>query len=181
MPASTLPPTPPAPDAPYGAVTQCSPLIQRVLAPNPSPFTFTGTGVYIIGTHEVAVIDPGPVIPQHMDALRNALKNRTLRAVLVTHTHSDHSPAATPLAREFGAPVLAFGPHFDPMPPTPTKPTPSKKNPTATSPQTASSPTETASKDPTGPSNASTHPDTPQTTCASPSLRKTPSSPATMS
>lgn len=80
-----------------------------VLAPNPSPMTERGTNSYILGEGDVVVIDPGPDDPAHLSALLAALKGRRLRAILVTHAHLDHSPAAHPLGRATGAPVLAFG------------------------------------------------------------------------
>ena len=89
----------------YGKVDQVSPLIRRVIANNPGPFTFTGTGVYIIGRGEVAVIDPGPDLPEHLDALLAATKGETVRAILTTHTHADHSPLARPLAERTGATI----------------------------------------------------------------------------
>jgi glyoxylase-like metal-dependent hydrolase (beta-lactamase superfamily II) len=89
----------------YGRVDQVSPLIRRVVANNPGPFTFTGTGVYIIGRGEVAVIDPGPDLPEHLEALTAALADETVTAILTTHTHSDHSPLARPLAERTGAVV----------------------------------------------------------------------------
>lgn len=95
----------------YGQAVTVSPLIRRVVAQNPGPFTFTGTGTYIIGHGTVAVIDPGPDLPDHLDALLAAIKGETVSHILVTHTHKDHSPAARPLARATGAPILAFGPH----------------------------------------------------------------------
>ncbi|HEY5048589.1 MAG TPA: MBL fold metallo-hydrolase [Rhizomicrobium sp.] len=98
-------------DAPYGESVPVSPLIHRVLAPNPGPFTFRGTGVYIVGAHDVAVIDPGPDIPQHVEALKRALQGKRVTHILVTHTHSDHSPAASPLKQWSGAKTYAFGPH----------------------------------------------------------------------
>lgn len=82
----------------------------RIVAPNPSPMTADGTNSYVLGTSDVAVIDPGPDIQQHLDALEAAIADRPVRAILVTHAHLDHSPAAHPLARRTGAPVLAFGP-----------------------------------------------------------------------
>lgn len=82
----------------YGKVEQVSPLIRRVIANNPGPFTFVGTGVYIVGRGEVAVIDPGPHDEVHFDALKAALEGETVTHVLVTHGHSDHSPLAQPLA-----------------------------------------------------------------------------------
>lgn len=96
--------------APYGRVEQISPLVRRVLAHNPSPFTFTGTGTYIVGHGRVAVIDPGPDDPAHVEALLAALAGETVAALLVTHTHFDHSPAARPLAAATGAPVLGCAP-----------------------------------------------------------------------
>ena len=98
-------------DVPYGESIVVSPLIRRVLAPNPGPFTFKGTGVYIIGGDDVAMIDPGPDLPEHVEALKRALDGRRLRHILVTHTHSDHSPAAEPLKQWSGAKTYAFGPH----------------------------------------------------------------------
>ena len=99
-------------DAPYGVAEQVSPRIARLLAPNPGPFTFKGTGVYIVGAgREVAVIDPGPAIPEHIEALKRALAGRRVGHILVTHTHGDHSPAAAPLKDWSGAKTYAFGPH----------------------------------------------------------------------
>jgi glyoxylase-like metal-dependent hydrolase (beta-lactamase superfamily II) len=93
----------------YGRVEQVSPLIRRVIANNPGPFTFTGTGVYIIGHGDVCVIDPGPDLPDHFEALKQALEGETVSHVLVTHSHLDHSPLAHPLARWAGCSVLASG------------------------------------------------------------------------
>lgn len=91
----------------YGRVDQVSPLIRRVIANNPGPFTYVGTGVYIIGTGEVAVIDPGPMKEEHFDALKAALKGERVTHVLVTHGHSDHSPLAQPLAEWAGCKTYA--------------------------------------------------------------------------
>ncbi len=99
-------------DVPFGEAICVSPRITRVLAPNPGPFTFKGTGVYIVGAGEdAAVIDPGPVIPEHVEALKRALDGRRLTHILVTHTHADHSPAAAPLKAWSGAKTYGFGPH----------------------------------------------------------------------
>ena len=89
----------------YGRCDQVSPLIRRVIARNPGPFTYTGTGVYIIGSGEVAVIDPGPDIVEHLDALLAALKGERVTHILVTHHHLDHSPLARPLAALTGATI----------------------------------------------------------------------------
>ena len=87
----------------YGRADQVSPLIRRIVANNPGPFTFTGTGTYIVGHGEVAVIDPGPDLPEHLEAILAALKGETVKAILVTHNHADHSPLANPLKRATGA------------------------------------------------------------------------------
>jgi glyoxylase-like metal-dependent hydrolase (beta-lactamase superfamily II) len=92
-------------DFEYGRCDLVSPLIRRVIARNPGPFTFTGTGVYIVGRGDVAVIDPGPDLPEHFEALKAALGGERVTHVLVTHHHLDHSPLAHPLARAFGAQV----------------------------------------------------------------------------
>ena len=95
-------------DFEYGRVDQVSPLIRRVIANNPGPFTYTGTGVYIVGRGEVAVIDPGPDQPDHAAALDAALKGERVTQVLLTHAHADHTPLAHPLADRHGAPVRAM-------------------------------------------------------------------------
>jgi glyoxylase-like metal-dependent hydrolase (beta-lactamase superfamily II) len=95
----------------YGTAETLSPLIRRVVARNPSPFTFKGTGTYIVGRGNVAVIDPGPALPDHVEALLAALAGETVSHILITHTHLDHSPAAAALKRATGAPTLGFGPH----------------------------------------------------------------------
>src|SRR6185437_10175898 len=81
-------------DAPYARLDQLEPNIARVLAHNPSAFTYYGTQTYLIGEREVAVIDPGPDLPEHLDALESAIGGRPVAAVMCTHTHRDHSPAA---------------------------------------------------------------------------------------
>lgn len=93
----------------YGVPQQVSPLIRRVVAHNPGPFTYRGTGVYIIGKGEVAVIDPGPDQPGHLDVLLKAVKGERVTHIFVTHGHMDHSPAAHPLAEATGAKVFACG------------------------------------------------------------------------
>jgi glyoxylase-like metal-dependent hydrolase (beta-lactamase superfamily II) len=97
-------------DAPYAKLEQLEPGIARVLAHNPSAFTYYGTQTYLIGTSELAVIDPGPDLPEHLDALEAAIGGRTVRAIMCTHTHRDHSPAARPLAQRTGAPVIGCSP-----------------------------------------------------------------------
>ena len=89
----------------YGEVARVSPRIRRVIAENPGPFTYLGTGVYIVGNGDVAVIDPGPMIDLHFEALKRALDGERVTHVFTTHTHLDHSPLAHPLAEWAGAKV----------------------------------------------------------------------------
>lgn len=95
----------------YGQVDQVAPGVRRVIAQNPSPFTLYGTGTYILGEGEVAVIDPGPADPQHIQALLSAVQGETITHVLVTHTHTDHSPGCALLKKRVDAPTFAYGPH----------------------------------------------------------------------
>ncbi|KAK0331521.1 hypothetical protein LTR94_028591, partial [Friedmanniomyces endolithicus] len=101
-------------DFAYGRRDKVSPLIERVVANNPCPFTFTGTGTYIVGApdagSDVAVIDPGPNDAEHLEALLEALSGRTVSTILLTHTHRDHAPLARPLAARTGARILAARP-----------------------------------------------------------------------
>ena len=89
----------------YGVVDQVSPLIRRVVANNPGPFTYLGTGTYIVGKGDVAVIDPGPLMDDHLAAISKALDGERIGAILTTHTHIDHSPLAYPLKKNTGAPI----------------------------------------------------------------------------
>ena len=99
-------------DVHYGRVEQVSPLIRRVVADNPSKFTYLGTGTYIVGRGDVAVIDPGPRLDAHVDALAAAHEpDERVTHLLVTHTHTDHSPATAALRERTGAPSYGFGPH----------------------------------------------------------------------
>ena len=98
-------------DFEYGAAARTSPLVRRVVARNPGPFTFHGTGTYIVGRGAVAVIDPGPALEEHIRALVAALDGETVAAILITHTHLDHSPAAARLKALTGAPTYGYGPH----------------------------------------------------------------------
>lgn len=93
-------------DAPYALLERLEPGIVRVLAHNPSAFTYTGTQTYLVGEAQVAVIDPGPDLPDHVDALLGAIGGRPLAAIVCTHTHRDHSPAARPLGQATGAPIV---------------------------------------------------------------------------
>ena len=99
-------------DFDYGAVDEILPGVRRVIARNPSKFTYRGTGTYLVGTgDDVAVVDPGPDLEEHRDALAAALAGRRVRSILITHCHADHSPLAAWLRAETGAPTFAFGPH----------------------------------------------------------------------
>lgn len=83
--------------------------VRRITAPNPSPMTYRGTNTYIVGRGRVAVIDPGPLLPAHLEALLAVVKTEVVTHIFVTHSHLDHSPLAGPLSKATGAPVLAFG------------------------------------------------------------------------
>lgn len=97
-------------DPPVGIAEQLEPDLRRIVAPNPSPMTYRGTNTYLLGTRDIAVIDPGPRIMPHLDAILGALgKGQRISHIIVTHSHLDHSPLARPLADRTGAPVLAFG------------------------------------------------------------------------
>jgi glyoxylase-like metal-dependent hydrolase (beta-lactamase superfamily II) len=89
----------------YGACDQVSPLIRRVVANNPGPFTFKGTGTYIVGRGEVAVIDPGPDLPEHLASILKAVEGERVTHIAITHHHSDHSPLAGPLKAATGATI----------------------------------------------------------------------------
>ena len=95
----------------YGSCDQISPGIRRVIANNPSPFTFHGTGTYILGQGDVAVIDPGPADPEHIKAILQATQGETITHILVTHTHTDHSPGCRLLTQHCDAKTYAYGPH----------------------------------------------------------------------
>lgn len=98
-------------DAPWGRVEQVAPHVRRVIARNPSKFTYRGTGTYILGSRNVVVIDPGPRKWSHRRALARALDGVNVIGIVVTHCHADHSPLAEWLRRRTGAPTWAIGPH----------------------------------------------------------------------
>jgi len=93
-------------DPPYAIAEQIEPGVVRLLANNPSPFTFTGTQTYVVGEGEVVVIDPGPDLPDHVEAILAAVGARRVVAIACTHTHRDHSPASRALAAMTGAPIV---------------------------------------------------------------------------
>lgn len=95
---------------PTGQLIALAPGIARVLAPNPSPFTHTGTWTHLIGEASLAVLDPGPAEPAHIAALVAAIAGRPVEAIVVTHNHRDHSPAANALRAATGAPIVGAAP-----------------------------------------------------------------------
>jgi glyoxylase-like metal-dependent hydrolase (beta-lactamase superfamily II) len=97
-------------EIPTGQTIKLEPMVARVLAPNPSPYTFTGTQTHLVGTNDLAVIDPGPDAPEHIDALIEAIAGRPVRAIVITHTHRDHSPASRALQAATGAPIVGCAP-----------------------------------------------------------------------
>jgi glyoxylase-like metal-dependent hydrolase (beta-lactamase superfamily II) len=98
--------------AAYGRLEARSPLVRRLLAKNPSPFTYTGTGTFVVGQPggTVAVIDPGPDDPAHIRALIDSLAGETVSHIVITHTHMDHSPAAPALKAATGAEIVGCAP-----------------------------------------------------------------------
>ena len=95
---------------PSGISEDIYPNLKRIIAPNPSPMTFWGTNTYILGTNELAIIDPGPAVQSHFDAIMSSLnKNQSITHILITHSHIDHSPLAKQLSERTSAPILAFG------------------------------------------------------------------------
>ena len=98
-------------DAPYALLETLEPGIGRLLARNPSPYTYTGTQTYFAGAGaEIVVIDPGPDIPEHVDAIVATAGDRRIAAIACTHTHRDHSPAARLLKAATGAPIIGCAP-----------------------------------------------------------------------
>ena len=94
----------------YGVLERVSPLIRRIVARNPGPFTGPGTGTYVVGHGRVAVIDPGPALEGQVQAILDALRGETVADILITHSHLDHWPAAAALQRATGARIYGFGP-----------------------------------------------------------------------
>lgn len=95
---------------PTGRIERLGPLLRRILAPNPSPFTYTGTQTYVVGEGEVAVIDPGPDDARHIEAVLGAVEGDEILAIICTHTHRDHSPASRALKAATGAPIVGCAP-----------------------------------------------------------------------
>jgi glyoxylase-like metal-dependent hydrolase (beta-lactamase superfamily II) len=97
-------------DFEYGKIQQLSPLVRRVVAQNPNPFTFHGTNSYILGTGEVALIDPGPNLESHVSAIETGLKDETISHILITHSHDDHWPACVPLQKNGAGRTVGYHP-----------------------------------------------------------------------
>jgi len=97
---------------PAGHAEQISPLVQRMVAPNGSPYTFTGTCTYIVGTDTVAIIDPGPSDEAHLSAILRSVEGRNVDHIVITHTHRDHSPGARPLQKATGAKIVGCAAHI---------------------------------------------------------------------
>jgi glyoxylase-like metal-dependent hydrolase (beta-lactamase superfamily II) len=104
-------PLPRGAERPPSGLTRLSDRVRRIVAPNPSPFTFTGTCVYIVGEGEVAVIDPGPADPAHLDALLAAIPGERVARIVVTHSHRDHAAGAALLKQRTGAPIVGARAH----------------------------------------------------------------------
>ena len=97
-------------DAPYELLETLEPGIARVLAHNPSAFTYYGTQTYLVGDDEVAIVDPGPDLSDHVEAMIRAIGGRRVVAIMCTHTHRDHSPASRALANLTGSPIIGCAP-----------------------------------------------------------------------
>ncbi len=97
-------------DPPIGVAERLTDTVRRIVAPNPSPMTYRGTNTYLVGSRDIAIIDPGPSSSAHLDAILGSRRpGEQITHILVTHTHLDHSPLARPLADATGAQVMAFG------------------------------------------------------------------------
>ena len=93
-----------------GVAIELEPGLRRILAPNPSPMTYRGTNTYVLGDTALAVIDPGPALPDHLEAILAAVQpGQRITHIIVTHSHLDHSPLAAALSQRTGALVYAFG------------------------------------------------------------------------
>lgn len=104
-------------DPPRGETETLSPLVRRLVAANPGPLTFGGTCTYVVGHGDVAVIDPGPDLPGHVEAILAALARERVAQIVVTHTHRDHSPGARLLKARTGAPIVGAAPYAPARPP----------------------------------------------------------------
>lgn len=96
-------------DVDYGVVEEVAPGVRRIVANNPGPYTFLGSNTYLVGEGNVAVIDPGPADPAHLDAIAEATRGERVTHILLTHRHRDHCDGARPLQDRLGGELLAFG------------------------------------------------------------------------
>ena len=97
-------------DVDYGVAEEIAPGVRRIVANNPGPYTFLGTNTYIVGTREVAVIDPGPADAAHLAAIAEATRGERVTHILITHSHRDHCDGALPLQAKLGGEIVAYGP-----------------------------------------------------------------------
>jgi len=97
-------------DVDYGVPEEVAPGVRRIVANNPGPYTFLGTNTYIVGSGEVAIIDPGPADAAHLEAITAATRGERVTHILVTHSHRDHCDGAMPLQRKLGGDIVTFGP-----------------------------------------------------------------------
>jgi glyoxylase-like metal-dependent hydrolase (beta-lactamase superfamily II) len=97
-------------DVDYGVAEDVAPQVRRIVANNPSPYTFLGTNTYLVGRGHVAVIDPGPADDDHLAAIAEATRGERVTHILVTHSHRDHCDGARPLQNLLGGEILSFGP-----------------------------------------------------------------------
>ena len=96
-----------------GKICELQPNIRRIIAPNSSPMTFSGTNTYLVGKKNIAVIDPGPKIECHLNSILDNIKlNQSITHILITHSHVDHSPLAKALQDQTGAPIYGYGDNF---------------------------------------------------------------------
>ena len=94
----------------YGVAEDVAPGVRRIVANNPGPYTFLGTNTYLVGTEEIAVVDPGPVDEAHLDAIARATRGQRISHILITHSHRDHCDGALPLQQRLGGEIVAYGP-----------------------------------------------------------------------
>ncbi|MEM7398939.1 MAG: MBL fold metallo-hydrolase [Pseudomonadota bacterium] len=97
-------------DVDYGVADEIAPGVRRIVANNPGPFTFLGTNTYLVGTEEIAIIDPGPADTAHIDAIERATRGQRVSHIFITHSHRDHCDSAQPLQRRLGGQIVAYGP-----------------------------------------------------------------------
>src|SRR6478752_7641438 len=97
-------------DVDYGVAVEVAPGVRRIVANNPGPYTFLGTNSYVVGTGQVAIIDPGPADKTHLQAIAAAIKGEQITHILVTHSHRDHCDGARALQAMLGGEIASFGP-----------------------------------------------------------------------